>query len=108
MVTLSRRFSAGFILILALPSLLISVILARLYLSALYQTVALQAEVTAEQVAQNMRAETDNVAILLAALFNDGELRQSVELCAAATDPKAHYEEARRIEQKLSSFFNYT
>jgi len=108
MVTLSRRFSAGFILILALPSLLISVILARLYLSALYQTVALQAEVTAEQVAQNMRAETDNVAILLAALFNDGELRQSVELCAAATDPKAHYEEARRIDQKLSSFFNYT
>jgi len=52
MITLSRRFSAAFILIVALPSLVVSVILARLYLSALYKTVELQSQATAEQVAQ--------------------------------------------------------
>jgi hypothetical protein len=35
MVTLSRRFSAAFILIVAVPTLLVPVMLARLYLSAL-------------------------------------------------------------------------
>jgi len=108
MVTLSRRFSAGFILILALPSLLISVLLARLYLAALYQTVAQQAEATAEQVAQNIHGETDNVAILLAALLYDGDLRQSVEQCGEATDRRVRYQEGHRIDQKLTSFFNYT
>lgn len=38
---------------------------------------AQQAEATADQVARNLRAETDNVAVLLAALLQDGELRQS-------------------------------
>jgi two-component system sensor histidine kinase YesM len=108
MVTLSRRFSAGFILILALPSLLISVVLARLYLSALYQTVAQQAEATAEQVAQNLHGETDNVAILLAALLYDNDLRQSVEQCGEATNRRVRYQEGHRIDQKLTSFFNYT
>jgi len=107
-VTLSRRFSAAFILIVAVPSLLISVVLARLYLSALYQTVAQQAEATGEQLAQNLRAETDNVAIILAALLQDAELRQSVDLCAHSRDRKVLYQETRRIDQKLTSFFNYT
>jgi HAMP domain-containing protein len=108
MVTLSRRFSVAFLLIVALPSLVVSVVLARLYLSALYQTVAAQAEVTAEQVAQNVQTETDNVAILTAALVHDAELRQLADAYAAAPGKRERYLAARRLDEKLVSFFNYT
>ncbi len=108
MVTLSRRFSAAFVLIVVLPSLFVSVVLARLYQSALVQTVAQQAEVTAEQVAQNIRTETDNVAMLAAALIHDLTLRELAEQYAAAPDRKEQYLAARRLDDKLVSFFMYT
>jgi two-component system sensor histidine kinase YesM len=108
MVTLSRRFSAAFILVVALPSLLVSAVLVRLYLSALYETVARQTEVTAEQVAQNIRNETDNVAILAAALVHDQQLRDLAAAYGAATDKKVRYLAARKLDEKLVSFFNYT
>jgi two-component system sensor histidine kinase YesM len=108
MVTLSRRFSAAFILIVAVPSLLVSAVLARLYLSAMYQTVARQSEVTAEQVAQNIGNETDNVALLAAALLHDQPLRELAAAYDAAPDRKARYLAARRMDEKLVSFFNYT
>jgi two-component system, sensor histidine kinase YesM len=108
MVTLSRRFSAAFVLIVALPSLVVSVVLARLYLSALYQTVSAQAQVTAEQVAENIRNETDNVAILSAALVHDAELRELAGAYAAATQRGPRYLASRRLDDKLVSFFNYT
>jgi two-component system sensor histidine kinase YesM len=108
MVTLSRRFSAAFLLVVAVPSLLVSALLVRLYLSALYETVARQAEVTAEQVAQNIRNETDNVAILAAALLHDQQLRELAAEYDVAIDPKERYLAARRLDEKLVSFFNYT
>jgi two-component system, sensor histidine kinase YesM len=108
MVTLSRRFSAAFIIIVALPSLIVSVVLARLYLSALYQTVAQQTEVTAEQVAQNIRTETDNVAILAAALIHDAQLRELAAAYAVASDRKVRYLAARQLDEKLVSYFNYS
>lgn len=108
MVTLSRRFSAAFVLIVALPTLVVSVALARLYLSALQVTVAQQTAVTAEQVAQNIQHETDNVAILAAALIHDRPLRELAEEYAAAADRKQRYLAARRVDEKLVSFFRYT
>ena len=56
MTTLSRRFSGAFLLLVAMPSLVVSVILSRLYLSALRRTVELHSQATADQVAQNVRA----------------------------------------------------
>ncbi len=108
MVTLSRRFSAAFVLIVALPSLFVSVVLARLYQSALTETVAQQAEVTAEQVAENIRTETDNVAMLAAALIHDLSLREVADQYAVAIDRKEQYLAARRLDDKLVSFFMYT
>jgi two-component system sensor histidine kinase YesM len=108
MVTLSRRFSAAFILIVAVPSLLVSAALARLYLSAMYETVARQAEVTAEQVAENIRNETDDLAILGAALLHDPPLRELAAAYDQAPDRTARYLAARRLDEKLVSFFNYT
>jgi hypothetical protein len=108
MVTLSRRFSAAFILIVALPSLVVSVLLARLYLSALYDTVELQSRATAEQVAQNVRAETESAAVLAAALFHDGELRRLAESYSLAVAPAERFVAARDLDEKLVSFFIYS
>jgi len=69
MTTLSRRFSGAFILLVAMPSLVVSVILSRLYLTALRKTVELHSQAIADQVAQNVRAETESTAILAAALY---------------------------------------
>ena len=105
---LSRRFSAAFILIVAVPSLLVSVVLSRLYLGALYATVKQQSQATAEQVAQNIRAETESAAVLAAALFHDGELRQLSESYGQAEGPTDRYLSARRLDEKLDSFFTYS
>jgi two-component system, sensor histidine kinase YesM len=108
MVTLSRRFSAAFVLIVALPSLIVSVVLARLYLAALYTKVALQAQATAAQVALNIRSETDSVSILAAALVHDRELRRLVNAFGEANDRTSRYLAARRLDDKLVSFFIYS
>jgi len=108
MVTLSRRFSAAFILIVALPSLVVSLLLARLYLHALYTTVELQSQATAEQVAQNVRAETESVAVLAAALFHDGELRRLADGYTQAAGPTERYVWARGLDEKLVSYFTYS
>jgi two-component system sensor histidine kinase YesM len=108
MTTLSRRFSLAFILLVALPSLVVSIILSRLYLSALYNTAKLQSQVTAEQVAQNVRAETESTAVLAAALFHDGELRRLADGYAHAAGATDRYLWSRALDEKLVSFFTYS
>jgi len=108
MTTLSRRFSAAFLLLVALPSLVVSIILSRLYLSALYKTVELHSQATAEQVAQNVRVETESTAMLAAALFHDAELRRLADGYAQASDATERFVWARALDEKLVSFFTYS
>jgi hypothetical protein len=108
MITLSRRFSRAFILIVAVPSVVVSVILSRLYLTALYETVELQSRATAEQVAQNVRAETESAAVLAAALFHDGELRRLADGYIQATGATERFLWTRALDEKLVSFFTYS
>ena len=108
MITLSRRFSRAFILIVALPSVVVSVILSRLYLTALYETVELQSRATAEQVAQNVRAETESTAVLAAALFHDRELRRLADGYVRAIGETERFLWARELDDKLVSFFTYS
>ena len=108
MTTLSRRFSGAFILLVALPSLVVSVLLSRLYLTALRRTVELQSQATAEQVAQNVRAETESTAVLAAALFHDGELRRLASGYARAAGATERYVWSRALGEKLVSFFTYS
>ena len=108
MTTLSRRFSGAFILLVALPSLVVSVLLSRLYLTALRRTVELQSQATAEQVAQNVRAETESTAVLAAALFHDGELRRLANGYAKASGSTERYVWSRALGEKLVSFFTYS
>ena len=108
MTTLSRRFSGAFLLLVAVPSLVVSVLLSRLYLSALYQTVELQSQATAEQVAQNVRVETESAAVLAAALFHDGELRRLADGYTQAANATDRFVRARALDEKLVSFFTYS
>ena len=108
MTTLSRRFSAAFLLLVVLPSLVVSIILSRLYLSALYKTVELHSQATAEQVAQNVRVETESTAMLAAALFHDAELRRLADGYAQASDATERFVWARALDEKLVSFFTYS
>jgi len=108
MVTLSRRFSAAFVLIVALPSLVVSIVLARSYLDALYATVARQDEATTEQVAQNIRAETDGVSLIASALVHDQELRGLADGYASTDDRAELYRASRQLDDKLVSFFSFS
>jgi len=108
MTTLSRRFARAFLLLVALPSLVVSVVLSRLYLSALYKTVELQSQATAEQVAQNVRVETESTAVLAAALFHDVELRRLTDGYAQATTATERFLSTRALDEKLVSFFTYS
>jgi two-component system sensor histidine kinase YesM len=108
MTTLSRRFSGAFLLLVALPSLVVSVILSRLYLTALHKTVELQSQATAEQVIQNVRAETESAAVLAAALFHDGELRRLADGYSQAAGATDRFVWARALDEKLVSFFTYS
>ncbi|HEU4728480.1 MAG TPA: histidine kinase [Kofleriaceae bacterium] len=108
MTTLSRRFSAAFLLLVALPSLVVSILLSRLYLTALHETVELQSQATAEQVAQNVRGETESTAVLAAALFHDTELRRLVNGYAQAAGATERFVWTRSLDEKLVSFFTYS
>lgn len=106
--TLSRRFAAAFVLVVAIPSVVVAIVLSRLYLSALYDTAIRQADLTAEQVAGHIRDDTDNVALLAAALMHDEELRGLAGVYAAATARRDVFVASRRLDEKLVGFFRYT
>src|SRR4051812_2010348 len=108
MTTLSRRFSGAFLLLVAIPSLVVSVLLSRLYLTALYKTVELQSQATAEQVVQNVRAETETAAVLAAALFHDEELRRLADGYSHAAGVAERFVWTRALDEKLVSFFTYS
>ncbi|TMQ24456.1 MAG: HAMP domain-containing protein [Deltaproteobacteria bacterium] len=108
MTTLSRRFSGAFLLLVVLPSLVVSVVLSRLYLGALRRTVELQSYAIAEQVAENVRVETESTAVLAAALFHDGELRRLASGYAAAAGATERFVWTRALDEKLVSFFTYS
>ena len=108
MTSIRRQFNLAFILLVFLPGLLVSVVLSRLYISALISTVSRQAEGVINQVAQSIRAETDGVSILASALYHDIELRELADNYARAEGSGARYLAATRLEDKLVSFFIYS
>lgn len=108
MVTLSRRFAAAFLFLVAIPSLGVSVMLSRLYLQALLETATEQAQVTAEQVAGHLRDDVDNAALLAAALVHDEELGELAGALSSAPAGRPRYEASRRLDEKLVGVFRYT
>lgn len=84
MVSIRRQFNLAFILLVFLPGLLVSVVLSRLYLAALFSTVSRQTEAVITQVAQSIRGEADEVSILVSALYHDPELRALADRYAQA------------------------
>jgi two-component system, sensor histidine kinase YesM len=108
MVSIIRRFNLVFLLLVVLPSLLVSVVLSRLSVSAMYSTASRQTESVIDQIAQNIETETDGTMILASALIHDGELRLLVNRYARASGPTDRITAANGINLKLDSFFTYT
>ncbi|GEM_PF-1349524 len=106
-VSLSRRFALAFVALVAVPSVIVSVALSRLYVSALYATLSRQTEATAEQVSRSVQSEIDSASILAASLLHDGDLRSQIEAYAAAAGP-AKLSAYSMIDAKISSFLIYS
>lgn len=107
MVSLSRRFAFAFVLLVAVPSVIVSVVLSRLYVSALYTTLSRQTEATAEQVSRGVQSEIDSASILAASLLHDTELLSLVQDYADASGVK-RLEDHSRIDAKIESTLIYS
>ena len=108
MVSFLRRFNIAFILLVCVPGLLVSVVLSRLYISALFATVAGQSEAVVAQITQNIRNEVDGASILTSALFNDLELRSLANQYARARDSGERLLVSKRLDYKMAGFFIYS
>ena len=108
MVSIRQRFYLAFVLLIFLPGVLVSIILSRLYISALYATVSRQTEAVITQVAQSIRSEADGVSILTSALYHDQELRTLADQYARAEGSGERYLASTRLNDKLMSFFIYS
>lgn len=108
MVSIRQRFYLAFILLIFLPGVLVSIILSRLYISALYATVSRQTEAVITQVAQSIRNEADGVSILTSALYHDQELRTLADQYARAEGSGERYLASTSLNDKLMSFFIYS
>jgi two-component system, sensor histidine kinase YesM len=107
-VSFLRRFNVAFILLVCVPGLLVSVVLSRLYISALFATVAGQSEAVVDQITQNIRNEVDGASILTSALFNDLELRALADRYSRARNSGERLLASNRLDDKLASFFTYS
>ena len=107
-VSIRQRFYLAFILLIFLPGVLVSIILSRLYISALYATVSRQTEAVITQVAQSIRGEADGVSILTSALYHDQELRTLADQYARAKGSGERYLASTSLNNKLMSFFIYS
>ena len=107
MVTLSSRFTVTFVALVAIPSLFVSVALSRIYLAALYASLAKQTEATAAQVSRSVQREIDSASILAASLANDDELDSLVEtyVSSSGVEKLMAY---RAIDAKVSSLLLYS
>ncbi len=106
--SIRQRFYLAFVLLIFLPGVLVSIILSRLYISALYATVSRQTEAVITQVAQSIRSEADGVSILTSALYHDQELRTLADQYARAEGGGEKFLASKRLDDKLVSFFIYS
>jgi two-component system sensor histidine kinase YesM len=116
MVSISRRFLGAFVSLIVLPNIVVSVVLSRLYLSALYETLSRQTEATARQASLSIENEVDGATILAASLLHDAELRSLIDEYAAASggaaggavSDSARLSAYSRLDKKVMSFFTYS
>ncbi|HEY9596011.1 MAG TPA: cache domain-containing protein, partial [Spirochaetia bacterium] len=102
------RLTLAFLLLVFLPGLLVSVVLSRLYLGVLSESASRQTAEVVDQVSQNIRGEVDAVSILVAALYQDRELRSLADSFALTKDPGRRLLISNRLDDKMAGFFNYT
>jgi two-component system sensor histidine kinase YesM len=107
-VSLRRRFSLAFLLLVFIPGILINVALSRLYLSALLATVSRQTEAVIAEVARSIAGEVDGISMLVSALYHDVDLRAFADLYSQAESAGARLLASNRLNDKLVSFLTFT
>jgi two-component system, sensor histidine kinase YesM len=105
--SLSRRFAFAFVILVAVPSVIVSVVLSRLYVSAIYSTLSRQTEATAEQVSRGIQSEIDSASILAASLLHDSDLRSLMEAYSSASRSERLAAYAR-IDTKIADFLIFS
>lgn len=108
MVSLNRRFNMVFILLVALPLLLVCLSLSLFYMNALIDTVQGQANGLLEQVAQNVDKELTNVSVLTATLRYDKELNAAAEARGQSRTSPERIAAAQRMSVRLNDIFTFT
>lgn len=105
MVSLNRRFNTLFLLLVAIPLLVVSVLLSRLYMDALVETVSGHTQDLLEQIAQNVEKELNNVSVLAAVLLYDQDLEKAARERTDAPVGPDRIEADWRMTQRLGAVF---
>ncbi len=105
MVTLNRRFNMIFLLVVAVPLVVLYLLQSRLYSDALIETVSSQTQGLLEQIAQNVEKELNNASVLAAVLLYDPDLNDTVELWAHSPPGSQKITASWKMTQRLQSIF---
>jgi two-component system sensor histidine kinase YesM len=108
MVSLRRRFNTVFVLLVALPLLVVCLTLSVLYMNALEEIVSSQTQDLLGQVAQNVEKEINTVSVLAATMLYDQALIDAARSWAAASPGPARIGANWRITERLDGIFTIT
>lgn len=105
MVTLKKRFTLMFALIVALPILLICQALSWLYMNALLETVLTNTRSLMEEVSQSIENELVKVSMLTATLIYDKELVQDAVSFAGSASEGEKIAAYWKLNERLGAIF---
>jgi two-component system, sensor histidine kinase YesM len=106
MVSLNRRFNVIFLLVVALPLVLVYLLQSRVYMDALVETVSAQTQGLLEQIAQNVEKELNNASVLAAVLMYDQDLNDWADQWALSPAGPQRVAAGWKMSQRLQSIFN--
>jgi two-component system sensor histidine kinase YesM len=106
--TIARRFLLVFLLTIVIPIGIMGILLARINERILLRDASRRTLQSLEQVAYGIDEEARRISLLAAALAHDVQFADYAAGYNQAKDGASQYAWARRMEQHLDSFFNYT
>ena len=105
MVSLNRRFNTIFLLLVAIPLVLVYLLQSRIYMDALLETVSGQTQGLLEQIAQNVEKELNSASVLAAVLMYDQDLNDSANQWALSPPGPQRINADWKMTQRLQSIF---
>jgi len=106
--SLVQRFFLVFLLVVAVPVIVIGIAVTLGYRRFSLDLAAGRINQTLSQLTQSIDEEIRRTTLLTATLSTDSRFSKVVERFAQSTTPKESYAASQLMEDRLSSFFNYT